>query len=66
MSRPPLTERQLAIVSLIEDGMTTHEEIAEELDVSRNAVRRDIAVMCARFGCPARQLPTALEREHAA
>lgn len=63
--RLPLSERQRSIVALIDEGLDIRDEIAEELDISRNTVRREIAVLCARYGCSTYDLPAAVDREEA-
>lgn len=58
----PLTDRQRAIVELIEDGLISYGEIAEQLDVGASTVRSEVRLLCARHGCPMRDLPRLLER----
>lgn len=64
--RLPLTERQRAIVALVDEGVDVRDDIAEELGLSRNAVRKEIAVLCSRYGCSTYDLPAAVEKEEAA
>jgi DNA-binding NarL/FixJ family response regulator len=65
MLRLPLSERQRLIVRLIEQGYDARDDISEELGISRNTVRREIAVLCSRYGVSAQDLPTAIEQEEA-
>jgi DNA-binding NarL/FixJ family response regulator len=55
-----LTEQQLRIIDLIEEGYVRW-KIAQELDVSEQRVRVMIRDLCARYDCPMRDLPEAVK-----
>ena len=56
MNHPPLTDRELAVVRCISDGLARW-KIEEVLNLPNDAVRRVIFRLCERFDCGMYALP---------